>query len=35
MRVVKHSDPWDYFEVHDFFGDQTHFNYIDGLINQH
>jgi len=31
MRVVKHSDPWDYFEVHDFFGDQRHFNYIDGF----
>ena len=33
MRVVKHSDPWDYFEVHDFFGNDRDLEYINEFSN--
>jgi hypothetical protein len=29
MRVIKHSDPWDYFEVHGFFGNMEDFEIVD------
>lgn len=31
MKVIKHSDPWDYFEVHDFFGNLEHFEFVNGF----
>ena len=33
LRVVKHSDPWDYFEVHDFFGNDRDLEYINEFSN--
>jgi len=29
MKVIKHSEPWEYFEVHDFFTDELAFEYIN------
>lgn len=33
MRVIKHTDPWDWFEVHDFFGNDRDFEYINDFSN--
>ena len=33
MRVIKHSDPWAWFEVHDFFGNDRDFEYINEFSN--